>query len=184
MRFIALPQERVIQQQSQIARGKFERHFLVLPKKLASLHLDSPHREREEPLDWAFAGGVANRGRGRIGSAVGVVDDVHYRMVEQQRVQADIGAEQRNDLELSLHAVNAEKWRFAGSFTAVDGEVAALDAQAKRDGVQFAEFDSASSSFLKLGDQSAAHALLERVRAHIPPEQRERDRAEYTKTQK
>src|ERR1700686_1913411 len=98
-------------------------------------------------------------------------------------MQSDCGAEQRNDFQLRLQAVDPHKWDLIRSFATVDGEVASVHAQAEGDGMKFAELDAATRDFLKRCDHSAADRLLKRIRSDIPAEQAESNQAENAKQQ-
>src|ERR1700674_5344 len=184
MGFILPPQQGVIQKQRHVAGVKIERHFLVFPQKLASLHLDTRNRKRDELSDRPLVGGKAYLRRGHVGGAIRIGNDVGDRMVQHQRMQSNCGAEQRNDFQLCLQAVDPEKWNLIRSFATVDREVAGVYAQAERDGVKFAEFDAAARDFLERCDHSAADRLLKRIRSDIPAEQAESNQGENAKQQK
>src|ERR1700681_1051255 len=99
-------------------------------------------------------------------------------------MQSDRGAEERNDFQLRLHAVDPKKWNLIRRFATVDGEVASIHTQAERDGVKFAEFDAAARDFLKRCNDSAADQLLKRIRGGVPGERTESNQAEGAKQQK
>ena len=99
-------------------------------------------------------------------------------------MQSDRGTEERNDFQFRLHAVDPCKWGLILSFATVDGQVASVHPQAKRDGVKFPEFDAAPGHFLNRRDDSAADQLLKGIRSDIPAEQSESNQAENTKRQK
>ena len=63
-------------------------------------------------------------------------------------------------------------------------EVASIHAQAKRDRVQFAEFDATASCLFQRSDDPASHPLLKGVGGDVPAEKPERDQAENAKRQK
>src|ERR1700675_1712336 len=184
MGFILPPEQGVVQNHRHVASIKIERHFLVFPEKLAALHLDARNRKRDELFHRPLAGGKAYRRRGDVGGAIGIDDDVGDGMLEDQRMQSDRGAEQRNDFQFRLHAVDPEKWDLILGFATVDGEVASIHAQAERDGVKFAEFDAATRDSLKRCDHSAADRLLKRIRGDVPAEQAESNQGENAKQQK
>src|SRR5205807_6154809 len=46
------------------------------------------------------------------------------------------GAEQGNNFQLRLHAVDPEKWDLIRSFATVDGQIASVHAEAERNGVK------------------------------------------------
>ena len=77
-----------------------------------------------------------------------------------------------------------QKWSLVRSFSAVDGEVASVHAQAKRNGVQFSEFDAAAGEFLGRRDHPLAHHPLKRIGIDVPGEQTEAKQAENAKQQK
>ena len=104
-------------------------------------------------------------------------------MLEHQRMQSDRGAEQGNNFQLRLHAVDPEKWDLIRSFATVDGQIASVHAEAERDRVKFAEFDAAARGLLKRGDDSAANQLLKRIRSTVPGERTKCDQAEHAKRQ-
>src|SRR6266704_5237537 len=105
-------------------------------------------------------------------------------MLEHQRMQSDRGAEQGNNFQLRLHAVDPEKWDLIRSFATVDGQIASVHAEAERNGVKFAEFDPAARAFLKRRDHSAAAHLLKRIRGDVPTEQAESNQGENAKQSK
>ncbi len=105
-------------------------------------------------------------------------------MLEDHRVQCDGRAEERNDFDLRLQAVDAQKGNLVRSFAAVDGEVAGVHTQAKRDGVQCAEFDASARDFLQRRDHPAADHPLKGIGRDIPAEQAETNQAENAERQK
>src|SRR6266478_5900687 len=105
-------------------------------------------------------------------------------MLEHQRMQSDRGAEQGNNFQLRLHAVDPEKWDLIRSFATVDGQIASVHAEAERDSVKFSEFDATARDFLKRGDDSAANQLLKGIRSGVPRERCESNQAEHAKQQK
>src|SRR4030088_1534806 len=99
-------------------------------------------------------------------------------------MQSDRGAEQRNDFQLRLHAVDPKIWNLIRRFATVDGEVASIHAQTERDGVKFAEFDAAAGGFLHRRDYSAANQLLKGIGRDVPGECGEYNHAEHEKQPK
>src|SRR5438105_5004438 len=99
-------------------------------------------------------------------------------------MQSDRGAEQGNNFQLRLHAVDPEKWHLIRSFATVDGQIASVHAEAERNGVKFSEFDAAARDLLKRGDDSAANQLLKRIRGDVPTEQAESNQGENAKESK
>src|ERR1700682_4838147 len=99
-------------------------------------------------------------------------------------MQSDRGAEERNDFQLRLHAVDPKKWNLIRSFATVDGEVASIHAQTERDGVKFAEFDAAAGDFLYRCDYSTANQLLKGIGSCVPGERAESNHAEHAKQKK
>src|SRR5437879_10159871 len=91
-------------------------------------------------------------------------------MLEHKRMQSDRGAEQGNNFQLRLHAVDPEKWDLIRSFATVDGQIASVHAEAERDRVKFAEFDAAARGLLKRGEDSAANQPMKRSRSTVPVE--------------
>ena len=53
----------------------------------------------------------------------------------------------------------------------MNGQVASVHAQAKRDGVKFAEFDAAAGDFLNRRDHAAANQLLKGIGGDVPGKQ-------------
>src|SRR5260221_4903438 len=184
MGFILPAQQGIIQKQGHVAGIKIERHFLVFPEDLAALYLDVRNRKRDELFHRPLARGKAYRRRGNVGRAVGIDNDMGDRMLENQRMQPYRGAEQRNDFQLRLHAVDPEKWDLVRGFATVDGKVASIHAEAEGDGVKFAEFDAAAGDFLDRRDDPAANELLNGIRGGVPAECTECNQAEYAKQQK
>src|SRR5882762_284901 len=178
MGFILPPQQGVIQKQRHVAGVKIKRHFFVFPEEFAALHLDARNRKRDEFFHRTLAGRKANWRRGDVGRAIGIDNDMGDRVLENQRMQSDGGAEQRNDFQLCLHAVDPKKWNLIRSLAPVDSEVASINAQAERDGVKFPEFDAAARDFLKRRDHSAANQLLKGIRSRVPAERSEYNQAE------
>src|SRR5260370_31960430 len=105
-------------------------------------------------------------------------------MLKHQGMQSDGGAEERNDFDFRLQTVDLQKWNLVRSFAAMDGQVAAVHAQAKRDGVQFSKFNAAARHFFQRRDHSAANHLLEGIGRDVPAEQTESDDAENAEPEK
>ena len=182
-RFVALTEQRIIQQKRQILRGKVEWDFLVLPRQLTLLNLNARDRKRDQLLDRPLVGGIPCGWHWEIRRAIRIVDHVNNRMLEHQRMQANGCAEQRDDFHLGLEAFHLKKGLLTGSFAAMNREVASIHAQAERDGMQFAEFDPATSSRFQFRDYPVPHPLLKRIGSDVPAEQPEPQHAEQTKSQ-
>ena len=131
-----------------------------------------------------LAGRAAGLGHGRVGGAIGIIDDVDDGMLEQERMQCNGGAEQGNNFQLRLQAVDVEEWGLIGSFATVDGQVASIHAQAERDGVQFSEFDAAAGEFLHRRDHTATDHLLKGIGGDVPGKKGECNQAENAEEEK
>ena len=185
--FVLPPQQRVVHLHRQVAGVKIEREFLVFPQQLTALHFDVCNRKRDEFLHRSL-GGMAERTapwrHGSVGGAIGIGNDVGNRMLQHQRMQSNGGAEERNDFNFRLQAVDSQKWNLVRSFAAMNGQVAGVHAEAERDGVQFAKLDAAARHFLQRRDHSAANHLLKGIGRDVPAEQTESDKTENAKPQK
>src|SRR5271155_2747615 len=184
MGFVAPPQKGIVHEQPEVESCKFERNLFVFPPQFSPSHLDVRNGERHELLHRSLVGNSRHLGLGSIGSAVGIINDVNDWMIQLQRMQSHGGTEKGDDLQLRSHAFNAEKWFLVGRFTAVDGQVAGIDAQAKRDGVEFSQFDAASGHLLDRRDDPASDEGLKRISGDIPCNESEANQGENAKPQK
>ena len=94
MGFVLPPQQGVVQLERHAASGKFEWHFPVFPQQFAVLRVQVRNGERDEMLNRTLIGGKAGLRHGSIGAAVGIVNDVDNRMIEEQRMQSHTGAQE------------------------------------------------------------------------------------------
>ena len=98
-------------------------------------------------------------------------------------MQSDRGAQQRNDFQLRLHAIDMQKGSLVRRFMTVDGQVADVHAQAERNGVKLAKFDASTGEFFSRRDYAAADSLLKGIGSDIPGEQAEGNQGENAERQ-
>ena len=122
---------------------------------------------------------------GKIGSAVGIESDVDDGLIEDDLVEAELGAEKRADLQASDDAVGVSERNLSGGFATVDGDIAHVDLEAKRNGMDAADFGAASGDAFDFGDEAAADQRLERVCVDVDEAGREprRSRPQVTDQQ-
>src|SRR5208337_4372469 len=184
MRVILPPQQRILQLQRQVARGEFEGYFFVFPQKLAALRFNLRNGERDELLNRPLVSGQVGLGHGSVSGAVGIINEVDYGMLQHKRVQSDGGAEEGDDFQFRLEAVDVKKRRLIRCFMPMNSQVASIYAQTEWNGVQFSQFHAAAGEFLRRSNHFAADPLLKGIGGDVPGEQCECDQTENGKQQK
>src|SRR5271167_876051 len=74
--------------------------------------------------------------------------DVNLRMIEDDRVEAELGAQERDDFYLREQAVNVNQRRVGRGFFPMHGDVAHFDLEVKRDNVEAADLGVATGNAL------------------------------------
>ena|SRR5947207_11236955 len=154
------PQKRIAQHQRHIVCVKIERNSLFLPQQFASLYFHLRHREREELFGGIRPGGSADGRRRLVRRTVWIHNDVDHRMLNKEGVEANLSAEERDNLDFRLQAIDMQVRNLVGRFPSVNSQIANIDAQPERNGMKLADFNAASSSFLECCDNPAANCLL------------------------
>ncbi len=115
----------------------------------------------KKSLDGSLAGNDADLSLGKIRSPIGIESDVDDGLLEDDFVEAELGTENRGDLQASHDAVSVGEGNLGGGLATVDGDIAHVDLEAKRSGMDGADFDAASGDALHFGDEAAADQRLE-----------------------
>src|SRR5258706_12142233 len=103
---------------------------------------------------------------------------MRYRMLQHQRMEAALGAQQGDDLDFYRHAVDAQIRRLIGGLPSMNDEIANFDPQPERDGVQLTDLDPASGGFFERRDYAPADHSLKGSSGNVPSQQTQSDRTE------
>ena len=150
----------------------------MFPQQFSLLYFDIGNSQREKLFRWLLAGGSADWRRWLIGRTVRINNEVGHGMFRNQRMQSDLGAEQRDDLHFELHAVHSQIGRLIGGFPSVDHQIANVHAKAERDSVQLADLNAAAGSLFERGDDPAPNHLLKGIGSGVPAQQAQGDGTE------
>src|SRR5258708_36786570 len=86
-------------------------------------------------------------------------------------MEADLGAEQRDDLDFYGHAVHPQIRRLIGGLPSMNDEIANFHPQAEGDGVQLTDLDPPASNFFERSDYAPADHSLKGCRGVVPAQQ-------------
>jgi hypothetical protein len=132
----------------------------------------------EEFVRSLLAGSFTDGERWLVGGAVRVHNNVRHGMFQHQGMEADLGAEQRDDLDFYCDAINAQIGRLIGGFASMNDEIANVYSQPEGDGVQLADFDPAAGRFFERGDYAPPDQPLKGSGGEVPGKQTQNDNAE------
>jgi hypothetical protein len=144
-----------------IASGEIHGDGLIVPEDLPVAEFEAIDGKSKQLLDGSFAGNDRDLSLGRIRRAIRIESDVDDGSIEDDLVEAELGAEKRGDLQASHDAVHVREGNLGGGLATMDGNTAHVDLEAKRSGMDAADFDAASGDTLHLGDEAAADQRLE-----------------------
>jgi hypothetical protein len=144
-----------------IASGEINGDGLIVPEDLAMADFEAIDGKSKKSLDGSLAGNDPGLSLGIISRAIRIESDVDDGAIEDDLVEAELGAEKRGDLQASHDAVHVREGNLGGGLATMDSNSAHVDLEAKRSGMDAADFDPASGDALHFGDEAAADQRLE-----------------------
>src|SRR6478672_258797 len=127
------------------------------------MKLEPLHRQPEQIIDRGSCLVALHLWDRLIGTAIGKHHDVDHRAVETGVAQADLTAEQSNDLDLDLQMICVGVRDLTGRFQSVDGEVVSFELQLRKIPLEAFELNFSAGDLFKLGDHLEPHAVREAV---------------------
>ena len=125
---IPAPEEGIVHLKGSVASSEVKWDGLVVPEDLAVAKFEMIDGKSEELLDGGLAFDGVDSSRREIGGAIGIESYVDHGLVEDDFVESKFGTEKRADLQASDDTVHVGKGNIGGGLTAVDGDIAYVEA--------------------------------------------------------